>query len=184
MPKLKKRIDFLAEYLKNFKLVGSITPSSKFLVSKISNKIDFQNAEVIVELGPGDGCITRMLINKKKSSSKLLLVEKNEIFFRKLKNMSEEDVELFRGNAINLDKFLAGQKADCIVSSLPFSSMKKPVRIKMLEKISSSLNQDGQLVLYQYTTLIREFLEENFSEIKTSFEPRNVPPAFVFSCRK
>lgn len=59
-----KQITLLSEAFKNLKTVGTITFSSKFLVKNIIAPIDFNKARCIVELGAGDGCITKAILEK------------------------------------------------------------------------------------------------------------------------
>ena len=56
---MEEKITFLKNFIKNPKQIGSIVPSSNYLSKKMVEQIDFENAEVILELGPGTGCYTR-----------------------------------------------------------------------------------------------------------------------------
>ena len=57
---MAKQSNFLGEFIKERKTVGAIAPSSKFLMKKMIAPIDFQKADVIVELGPGNGVFTKV----------------------------------------------------------------------------------------------------------------------------
>ena len=52
---------YIKEFVKD-KNVGAITSTSDHVVKKIIEKIDFIKAEKIVEYGPGNGVITRLLL--------------------------------------------------------------------------------------------------------------------------
>ena len=54
-----EKITFFKNFIKKPKQIGSITPSSNYLSKKMVEQIDFNNAETILELGPGTGCYTR-----------------------------------------------------------------------------------------------------------------------------
>ena len=55
---------FLSEFIKEFKTVGAITPSSKFLMKKMLSKIDFSKNVFLIELGPGTGVFTTEILSR------------------------------------------------------------------------------------------------------------------------
>ena len=61
---MSTKFNFFKEAVKNYKTSGTIIPSSRYLANKMLNEIDFTTAEVIVELGPGNGAITHHILNK------------------------------------------------------------------------------------------------------------------------
>ena len=61
---IKKRAAFFRAFLQKGNRNGSLTPSSIFLCRKMISTIDFAHAKCIVELGPGEGVITREIIKK------------------------------------------------------------------------------------------------------------------------
>ena len=75
-------------YLKNLvtdRYVASVTPTSRFGVDKVCNKIDFSKSDVIVEYGPGTGVFTTVLLKNMPKDSKLIAIERNQNFCRYLK---------------------------------------------------------------------------------------------------
>ena len=62
---LAKKSGFFNEFLKERKTVGAVAPSSKFLMKRMFAPIDFDKADVIVELGPGNGVFTKGLLAEK-----------------------------------------------------------------------------------------------------------------------
>ena len=59
-----KNIQFIKESLKSLKEVGTIFPSSKFVVEKMVAPINFEKKLIILELGSGSGVITKKLLEK------------------------------------------------------------------------------------------------------------------------
>lgn len=55
---------FFRESLRNLRSIGSVLPSSRFLCRAIVKHIDAQLAHTVVELGPGDGVVTRYILEK------------------------------------------------------------------------------------------------------------------------
>jgi hypothetical protein len=66
---------FLKRFLSNPFKVASIVPSSKTLVRRVSDKMDFSVPRVIAEYGPGEGCHTREFVRRMHPDSRLLLFE-------------------------------------------------------------------------------------------------------------
>ena len=67
-----KTLKFLKESLKNIRQIGSIFPSSRFVVRKMIEPIDFEKKITILELGSGTGVITKQLLEKINSESTLI----------------------------------------------------------------------------------------------------------------
>ncbi len=59
-----KNIKFIKESLKSIKEVGTLLPSSKFVVSKMIESINFERDILILELGSGTGPITSQIFKK------------------------------------------------------------------------------------------------------------------------
>ena len=57
-------IKFFKEATKTLKTSSTIIPSSFFLTKKMLQNIHFASADIIVELGPGNGAITKFILRK------------------------------------------------------------------------------------------------------------------------
>ena len=55
---------FLRQFWKEKKMVGAMSPSSRFLAKKMLESVDFESARIIVDLGPGTGVLTRRLLDR------------------------------------------------------------------------------------------------------------------------
>src|SRR3546814_20802343 len=53
---------FARGFLKNPVMVGSVIPSSRFLIEKILAPVNWGRADVFVEFGPGVGTITKPIL--------------------------------------------------------------------------------------------------------------------------
>src|SRR6266550_2766669 len=54
---------FARNFLKYPQMLGSVIPSSPFLVNQLLARFDWGRASVVVEYGPGIGNITREILN-------------------------------------------------------------------------------------------------------------------------
>lgn len=175
---------FFKNFLKNWRQVGSITPSSRFLTSKMLKSIDFSKDLTIVELGPGTGVFTKEILRRMNPGSKLVALETNEEFYEDLKGIKDKRFTLVSISADDLSSVLGGGKVDVVVSGIPFSAIKKDLREKMLGEIKENIKDKGKFIQFQYSLDLHKLLDRLFNnKVELDFVPLNVPPAFVYTCR-
>ena len=174
-----KILFFLAGFVRNPKEVGALFPSSTFVAKKIAKSIDFNKAKVIVELGSGTGTLTKEIIANAQKDTKIYCFETDKKFCIKLKNDFEDRVKILNQDAINVSKI----KSDCIVSGLPFFNFSPSLRKLLLAAIKRSLNPDGSLIMFGYTTNMYKMLNQEFQYVDKQFVPLNLPPCFIFHCK-
>lgn len=173
---------FIKIYLRDRKGVAALTPTSRFGIRKVLNKIDFSERSIIVEYGPGDGVFSRELLKHMTKDSKLILIETNEDFVKELQAIGDQRLFVFRESAENISKVLshAGEKhADYVISGIPFSHIPENVRHEIITNTHSSLRGGGKFLIYQYSHKIRPYLRQKFSDIRSEIEPRNFLPLFI-----
>jgi phospholipid N-methyltransferase len=83
---MRQKKNFIGQFLLNKKMIGSMVPSSRFLAKKMLENINFKEAKVIVELGPGTGVFTDRLLELMHPESTLLIFELNDTFYNQLAN--------------------------------------------------------------------------------------------------
>ena len=83
------------------------------------------------------------------------------------------------GKYLNMYSF---QKADYILSGLPFASLPADVSKNILEETQKHLAIGGKFITFQYTLLRKDFIARHFCDVSISREFRNVPPAYVLCC--
>lgn len=185
----KKKNNFLKEFFKERKTVGAIRPSSKSLAKKMLKNVDFKNSNVIVEYGPGTGVFTRRIIEEMNPDAKLYVFELHEPFYIKLQKEFENDdrVQIIYDSAVNVRKYLEADKnehADVIISSLPLTNFDQKLTMRILKSAEMALKHEGQYIQFQYSLNARKLLVKIFSSISIQFTANNLPPAFVYTCKK
>ena len=81
-------------------MVGSVLPSSRFLSKKMLAPISFEQAKVIIELGPGTGVFTKELLGKIKPHTQLIVIELNDAFYKALQEkIKAPNLHLIHGSA-------------------------------------------------------------------------------------
>jgi phospholipid N-methyltransferase len=170
--------------------MGACWPSSSHLSRVIVDGCDIEPGATVVELGPGTGAFTGPLLNRMGRRGRLMAVEinpTNAAYLRK----RYPGCEVVEGSAEHLVTFLAGRRADCIVSGLAWGNMLPRQQNRILAAILKSLRPGGQFVAFAYvhaawlptSRRFRSRLLRSFHEVSTTpIVWRNVPPAFVFRC--
>lgn len=182
-------LDVFLESVKNLKTVGTVAFSSKFLVKKMVAPINYRKAHCIVELGTGNGCITKALLQKMHHTSRLLSFEINPKFYQMVsQQLHDKRLHLINDSAESLGLYVQKEgfdKADYIVSSLPLVSLPKEIEENIVKAIVENLHPNGLFIQYSYSTLRLKKFENLFGEhnVKLNFVALNFPPAFVYVCQ-
>lgn len=152
------------------------------------SNIDFTKANVLVELGPGNGAITKKILSKLHKDALLVCFEINDVFYEQLKELKHPQLVVLKASAEDviqeLEK-LGHQKSCHIISSLPLTIIPDDVSDRILHNSFSLLETNGTFIQYQYSLTYFKKLKKVFKEsISLSFEILNVPPAFIYRCKK
>ncbi|WP_435260813.1 class I SAM-dependent methyltransferase [Tenacibaculum sp. nBUS_03] len=183
-----KKFKFFKEAVKNYKTSGTVVPSSKYLANRMTTTINFEKANVIVELGSGNGAITKNILQKIQPNSTLICFEINDVFYNELKRINHPQLIVLKESAEKIDvllKKLGFDDASYIISSLPLTIIPKKTSTTILQKSYTVLNKNGLFIQYQYSLSYYKKLKDVFGKnITLSFETLNFPPAFVYKCAK
>lgn len=175
-------------FLRSPRTVGSIAPSSRFLVRAMLDEAQIERARVIAEFGPGTGVFTHKIVQRMPPDARLLVFEIDPPFAAALcARFTDPRVQIIAGSAATIGVALheiGAAAADCIVSGLPFTSLPRAVTHAVLRATADSLRSDGVFVTYQYTPLLRNVFRSYFASVRFArVVVRNLPPALVFVCR-
>jgi phospholipid N-methyltransferase len=177
---------FARNFLKHPRMLGSVIPSSRFLINQVLGKIDWARADVIVEYGPGVGTFTSEILQRLPAGGKLLVIETNQEFVQFLRaSIPDRRLHVVHGSAADIGDHLADlgvERADYIISGIPFSTMPVEVREEILRSTRAALQPDGAFLVYQFSPKVQPYLESEFSEVERAFELRNILPAQLFFC--
>ncbi len=187
------RLRFLGAFLREPLKVGSIWPSSPELAEQIVRGCDLPSRELVVELGPGTGAFTSLILDRVKKKSRFFAVELNRMNVRELRRRFPR-LQVYADSAERLPKYLElhdDQKADCIISGLAWGNMLPATQNRIFDAVLNSLAPGGLFTTFAYvharwlpTSLrFRKQLFDHFSKIEiTPIVWRNLPPAFVYRC--
>lgn len=187
-PTMQQKLDFLKESFKNLRATGSLTPSSPILCRRIAEKLDPERAQVVVELGPGDGAITRYILDRLKPDARLVIFEINEAFVQRLRqDFDDPRLHIIHDSAEHMEihfKTLGIQQVDYFVSGIPFVMLPEALTLSITRLCRTWLRQGGRFVQFHYSPLLVNLYRRVFGNAKLDFVAWNVPPAIIVVCRK
>lgn len=181
---------FVQAFLREPFTVGACWPSSAALSRAVVDSCDFGPSSTVVELGPGTGSFTELLLERLDSRGQLLAFEISDTNIEVLRRRFPR-CRTIHDSAEFLPRYLGRKRVDCIVSGLAWGNMLPLTQDRLLKAILKSLSPRGQFVAFAYlharcfpTSLrFRKLIFNNFTRVETTpIIWRNVPPAFVYRC--
>ena len=175
---------FLKGFIKHPVMVGSVIPSSKMLIEKMLEPVDWASCKLFVEYGPGVGTFTQHILDRLPADAILLTIDTNEDFTRYLNaKIRDSRLRAVTGSAADVREIMANfgfDEADYILSGLPFSTLPAGVGDSIAEETAAAIRPGGAFLVYQFSPKVRDFIAPHFERIDRGFEWRNIPPATLF----
>lgn len=180
-------VKMLQAFIDDWRSVGSVAPTSRFVAKDMLDPIDFSKVKVAVELGAGVGNITRSMLRRMRPDARLVSVEINPRFIKHLrKTLHDPRLVLVEGSAEDLPRLLRQQgfdQADCIVCAIPFASLPKELRERICEASAACLAPGGKMTAVQYSNLVLpKLLRRHFGPFEVRVCWLNLPPAWIYEC--
>jgi phospholipid N-methyltransferase len=168
--------------------VAYVLPSSKGLVRRVLDKMDFGKARVFVEFGAGEGCYTRELAKRLAPDAKLLAFELDDHLAEHLREQFRDDdrVLIYNQDAASFrDELhkLGFSEADYVVSGIPFSYLEPKKKKEILRAVHEGLTPDGQFLVYQVTPELKAHTKM-FAAHEVEYFLASIPPMFIVACHK
>lgn len=192
---MRDRARFLAAFVRRPFETGSITPSSEHLAAAMVEGMEIPNADTVVELGPGTGIFTRAIASRLKPDAQFLCFEINREMADSLSRRFPR-AHVVNDSVENLGHYLkaAGRASvDTAISGLPWAIFAPDQQERLLDAAVSALRTGGRFATFAYSHAawlpparrFRALLDSRFRVVETSTVVwRNLPPAFVYRCRK
>lgn len=175
--------------------VGAVAPSSSALARLMVEGIDWSEARAVVECGPGTGAFTGHILARLRADARLIAVEIHPGFAARLEGRFP-GLTVVRDSVRDLPAICAREgigSVDAVLSSLPWASFPAPEQRASLDAIAAVLRPGGRMATFAYLTglslpagrRLRRLLRDRFAEVRRSRTAwRNLPPAFVYRCRR
>jgi phosphatidylethanolamine/phosphatidyl-N-methylethanolamine N-methyltransferase len=176
-------------------MTGAIAPSSSFLARAMVEGLDLSHATAVLEYGPGTGVFTGYILRDLKPGAKFAAIEVNPHFATVFRSR-HPGTAIFEDSVENVRRICdsAGiESVDCIVSGLPWAVFSESMQRRFLDEMMRVLKQNAEFVTFAYVHGLvlppaRKFahlLDGYFTTVsRSSVVWLNVPPAFVYRCRR
>lgn len=191
---------FAMEALADFRTVGAVAPSSRYLTQAMLEPLPLSRARVVVEVGSGTGAMTRALLNAMPKDGTLLAFEINAKFSKYLRSkIADPRLVMINASAETMQSELQNRgygQVEAVLSSLAFGFMSDHEAHVLLTELSSVLSKTGVFTQYHYLhglqlkngrlkkLNLEATLRRHFKSVEREIIWRNLPPAFVFQCRR
>jgi phospholipid N-methyltransferase len=175
---------FLRGFIKHPVMVGSVIPSSKMLIDKMLEPVDWATCKLFVEYGPGVGTFTEHVLERLAPDATLIAIDTNAEFTEFLNaKFADRRLDAVTGSAANVRKIMKERgfdEADYILSGIPFSTLPPGIGPKIAAETAEALRPGGAFLVYQFSPKVRDFIAPHFDRIERGSEWRNIPPAQLF----
>jgi len=182
---IRKRINFLKSTA-SLREVGALTMSSRYVVRHVLKHLS-RPLNTIIEYGPGNGVMTKALLEWLSPQGKLLVVESNTKFAKALNQLNDDRLRVLHGKAQSLTSAPIREfsRADAVLSSIPFTFLTPADRLRVVSNAHKMLAPGGTFIIFhQYTPFMFYPLHKMFRSVAIEFEPRNIFPCFILIAKK
>src|SRR5918997_4145603 len=142
----------LRAFATNPRQVGAVLPTSRTAVRAMLDLADVPSARLVVELGAGTGVATRELLAGLGPDARLVAVEIDPQLARLLtERLRDPRLQVVVDSAEDLATHLDGERADVVVSMLPFTSLEAGLRGRLLDGLPQALRPGGAALVIPYS---------------------------------
>jgi phospholipid N-methyltransferase len=178
---------FMKEAVISFRQLGTFLPTQSNLARSMARSLPHRSGMKIVELGAGEGSITRAIVHELgEIDYQLLVIEPNENLLTANQQSihSGTRLDFLPADAFSLGRILDDRRispVDAIVSSLPLFYFSPVQRRDLFALVKDRLAREGMFIQYRYTPAGVRELQPFFSRIHRRFVP-HLFPAWLFIC--
>ena len=183
MDTLAEMLCHVAEYARHPRSIGAIIPSSRILARTMAESVPrLGPRDVIIELGPGTGAITRAIVTAWPRNP-VIAVEKNPRLAAVLRErFPRVEVAETCVSSLTLDLIPKGYRVGAVLSSLPMLSFDDGMRRRVLDAVCGLLDRRSVYVQFTYSRAAwDDFTPEGLRLVGTRRVMRNLPPATILS---
>lgn len=188
---LARRFDeelrFFRGWIDKPKAVGAIIPTSSVTARRMASVVDPASGNLVLELGPGTGVITKAILDRGVKPENLVSIEYSNDFVERL-TADFPGVNFVHGSAFDLQKVLAPWKHrtfDSVVSAIPMLNFPAAERVELMERLLDLMPAGRPVVQITYGALAPVPPGKgDYSLERFDFIMRNIPPAHLWVYRR
>lgn len=188
-------LKFVRQFALHPNSVGAVAPSSRALAVRMVSWMDWDAIANVVEYGPGTGPFTAQILDRLQPGGTFFTVEQNADFARQMQEHFPEVTTFCDSveNVRSLCRQVGIDEVDAVVCGLPWAAFSEDLQDRLLDAMLEVLSENGSFATFAYLQGLllpagqrfRRKLDERFSSVRKSpVVWRNLPPAFVYQCRK
>jgi phospholipid N-methyltransferase len=184
---MNSNLQFLRQGLKDIKTVGTFLRTAKNVSKSMVKHAAVSECNTILELGAGDGAITKYILKDLKADAKLIIFEVNPTFCEKLSKIEDSRIILIQTSAEEMVtelETLGIKKVDAIISAIPFVNLPESLTLKIVSICKNLLNPNARFVQIHYSLILKKLYTTIFENLEVDFIPWHIPPAFLFIGKK
>jgi phosphatidylethanolamine/phosphatidyl-N-methylethanolamine N-methyltransferase len=188
-------LGFIRQFARSPIRTGAVLPSSSRLSRMMISQADLHTSDTVLELGPGNGCVTENILEFLPEKARFLALEINPAFAAATRSRCP-GVDVAVGDAADARRHLEERGldgTDVVISGLPWASFNSGLQDRLLAAVSDVLRPGGRFTTFAYIQGMflppaRRFekrLRAEFPMVrKTKVVWRNLPPAFAYVATK
>lgn len=192
---IQNKFLFFSKFIASPRTIGAIAPSGPELARQIVHLADVKSAKTVLELGPGTGVFTAVIARSLGAKTNFLAIEADPHLALLLRKKMPK-VRIVAGSAEHINRIMKTYRlpqADSIISGLPWSAFDDGLQDRILLAARDVLRPGGIFATFSYIHAMplqkakrfRKVLDRNFSDVdKSPVIWKNLPPAFIYCCRK
>jgi phosphatidylethanolamine/phosphatidyl-N-methylethanolamine N-methyltransferase len=167
--------------------MGTFTPSSRALAEAMVDHANPDPSGWTLEIGPGTGVVTQVLIDRDVPPERLVCVEYDGDFCRLLQKRFPK-LHVIRGDALQLEEALgrfADTRFSAVLSGIPLLNLPKAKRLPYLESALNRLVPGGNVTQLSYGFLPpQEAVPGRLMVDKSRWVTSNFPPGRIWTYRR
>jgi phosphatidylethanolamine/phosphatidyl-N-methylethanolamine N-methyltransferase len=167
--------------------MGTFTPSGRALAEAMVDHSTLDPAGWTLEIGPGTGAVTQVLIDRGVSPERLVCVEYDADFCRLLEKRFPGLI-VIKGDALKLDEALgrfADRKFSAVLSGVPLLNLPKAKRLPYIESTLDRLLPGRNVTQLSYSFLTpQEPVPGRLTVDKSKWITPNFPPGRIWIYRR
>lgn len=188
-------VTFLWQFARRPVSTGAIAPSSHGLAHRMVDESGVEEAKLVFELGAGTGAFTEEILERMNPEGTFVAVEVNPQMVKHLRKRFP-GLSVMEESAENLGDFRARHglaRADSVLCGLPWALFKPDTQVRLLDAVVENLRPGGTFATFAYwhaswfptARRLESMLRERFGVVaRSKVVWWNLPPAFVYRCRK